>query len=527
MPQQGSPFHRISRQVVTFWVILFLCVPLSASGPAAVPVSAGPVTPEDRAAAAAAEALPPVADAIEEEAGPAPVPDAALTAWTNRDSYAPGDTVTVYVDVAAEKDLAGAALRADLPDGLLWQPEARSEAASARLDYDLAEVSAARGREVALSFTMTAEAGDLSVVRLGLWADDAEAAVETEVEVRRAFEPTTARIPTGGGELASDDGRVTVRFPEGAAGQDLAVTYRALGVERLTSGGDEVVLQFELNAAEADEKAASGVGAEVTRFDEPLELRVDLTGLAGFLQLAPHQFRYLRYFDEATQEWVPVDCDESGDVLVATVDHFTEFEAGIGTIVDTGWTLSPNEATVALFDGGLSYSYPLAVPDGTGGLQPDLTLTYSSRRVDGIATWKQADWAGLGWSIDNMEVVRDVFRPKYITTVLDPDGKPDWEDRDVQWGNMYSLLYQGTRYQLTPATPNARGRYYTTDDQFLYVERRSNFGSVGLNGSPDNDTSEYWVVRLRDGTEYRLGYNEDSEQVFCLTTLFLFDLCRQ
>jgi hypothetical protein len=310
---------------------------------------------------------------------------------------------------------------------------------------------------------------------------------------------------------------VTVRFPEGAADQALAVTYRALGVERLSSAGDEVVLQFELNAATAiagtDEKAADGVGAAVTRFEEPLELRVDLTGLAGFRQLAPHQFRYLRYFDEATQEWVPIDCEEAGDVLVAQVDHFTEFEAGIGTIVDSGWTLSPNEASVALFAGGLSYSYPLAVPDGTGGLQPDLTLTYSSRRVDGIATWQQADWAGLGWSLDNMEIVRDVFRPKYITSTQKPDGDPAWADRDVQWGNYYSLLYQGTRYELTPATPNARGRYYTTDDQFLYVERRSDLYTV-TNGSPVNDTTEYWVVRLRDGTEYRLGYNEDSEQVF-------------
>jgi hypothetical protein len=108
----------------------------------AVPVSADVVTPEDRAAAEAAEALPPAVDAAAEEMAPAPVPDAALTAWTDRDSYAPGDTVTVYVDVTAEKDLAAAALRADLPAGLLWQPEGKAGVTSERLDYDLAEVSA-------------------------------------------------------------------------------------------------------------------------------------------------------------------------------------------------------------------------------------------------------------------------------------------------------------------------------------------------------------------------------------------------
>jgi hypothetical protein len=179
----------------------------------------------------------------------------------------------------------------------------------------------------------------------------------------------------------------------------------------------------------------------------------------------------------------------------------------------TGWVPTFNEATIALFDGGLSYEYPIAVPDGVGGLVPDLSLTYNSRRVDGIVSWVQSDWLGLGWTVDTIEIVRELFRPDYTSY---PGGNPNWANGGVKWGNRYSLLYKGTRYPLIPSTPNGRGRYHTQDEQFVYVERRNNSTICGIPGNPSplNETGEYWLVRLRDGTELRLGYTENAEQAF-------------
>ncbi len=50
----------------------------------------------------------------------------------------------------------------------------------------------------------------------------------------------------------------------------------------------------------------------------------------------------------------------------------------------------------------------LQVPAGRGGLTPDPRLSYNSRRVDGILTWIQTDWLGLGWTLDSMAIVRKI-----------------------------------------------------------------------------------------------------------------------
>ncbi|WP_037640585.1 hypothetical protein, partial [Streptomyces flavochromogenes] len=49
--------------------------------------------------------------------------------------------------------------------------------------------------------------------------------------------------------------------------------------------------------------------------------------------------------------------------------------------------------------GGFSWSYPVGVPAVPGGLQPGVTLGYSSQAVDGrtSASNNQAGWIGDGW----------------------------------------------------------------------------------------------------------------------------------
>ena len=411
----------------------------------------------------------------------------------------PDDVVRIRVTVEATGAVSVPTLRMALPDGF-----AQIDRDDVIVTVPLSSMEPGDVQEHELELWLTDAARDVNTLSIELWSVDAQGPVIAEVEVRRAFDSASAVIdPTQGGELHSDDARVTVTMPAGDAGESMRIEHHPIAVERLQGHGSGLALQFELKAYTEGESETP-----VQHFEKPLELRVDLTDLVDLLDLAYYQHPFLGYWDEESQEWVAVDARQQGNVLVAEVDHFSLWGTGTTVGADTGWMIPANEATVSLFDGAFTYGYPLQTPDCAGNIQPALSLNYNSRRLDGVVSWVQSDWVGMGWTLDTMEIVRDAFRPQYTDY---PGGDPDFANGRVQWGNRFSLLFKGTRYPLIPSTPNARGRYHTEDDQFVYIERRNNFGS-GTNGSTVNDTTEYWVVRTRDGTEYRLGHNEDSEQ---------------
>jgi len=302
--------------------------------------------------------------------------------------------------------------------------------------------------------------------------------------------------PGEGGELHSADGRVHVIFPAGAVTQTVRVEHLPLQIEQADRPG--LAIKFELNAHTTDRAARA-----VHHFQKPLELRVDFKGLIVLSALRYWQYPCLAYLDEQTGKWVALPTQREGDELVTHMDHLTTIGAATGDIVNSGWLLTFTDAQVSTFSGAFTYDYPIDIPEGRGGLTPDLSLSYNSRRIDGLLTWAQADWVGLGWTLDTMEIVRKV-RPDWDTS----SRCPAWWSEYFYYENEFTLLYKGVSYKLKPATSNPYGRYYTEDEQFLYIERRNGLAGNGA----DNQTSEYWIVRLRDGTEYRLGYLGESEQ---------------
>jgi len=131
-----------------------------------------------------------------------------------------------------------------------------------------------------------------------------------------------------------------------------------------------------------------------------------------------------------------------------------------------------------LFTGAATYTYPIDVPPGTNGLAPSLSLSYNSHSARG-----RAGWVGLGWELSPYYIQRNV---NYT-----PDDTSDDEFNLILNGNSYELIYN-----------SSEGRYHTKTESYLYIKNQS--------GAP-NENGTYWLVRTKDGTEYRFGYNNDSE----------------
>lgn len=416
-----------------------------------------------------------------------------------------GDTLTLSIRVNVDGNIPGGMLTAVLPKGVAFvagKDGGTYDATARAIRWLVPTTSAQQSPEFHFQARISDDAPDLMVQGLSLWVPGYSGPATGQVVLKRLFPPTGASVtPDAGGALRSADGRVQVIFPPGAVSQPVRVEHAPVQVDLLPAQRGGLALQFELNAYTDDEAAAP-----IHKFAKPLELRVDMTGLVNWDDLAPWQYPFLGYLDEKTGEWMPLPARREGNVLVAQLDHFSTLGGGAGNVYETGWLLAFNDAHVSTFTGGLNYDFPIQVPEGRGGLTPDLRLNYNSRRVDGVLTWIQTDWAGLGWTLDTMSIARKVT-PDYTPT----NGRPAWYWGPwVAWENKFTLLYKGTGYKLVPGSTSAYGRYYTEDEQFLYIERRNDAGG---NGSPGNATGEYWVVRLRDGTEYRLGYRTDSEQI--------------
>lgn len=135
---------------------------------------------------------------------------------------------------------------------------------------------------------------------------------------------------------------------------------------------------------------------------------------------------------------------------------------------------------VGLFQGSAVYYYDFDVPPGTNGLQPQIALSYNSHSGN-----QRSDFLGAGWSITNNYIQRKVNYT--LTNTSDDEFKLSLN------GAMYDLVYSASDE-----------KFHTQIESFLDIVNRS---------GADNENSEYWVVRDKDGTNYRFGFNNESEMV--------------
>ncbi len=220
----------------------------------------------------------------------------------------------------------------------------------------------------------------------------------------------------------------------------------------------------------------------------------------------------LFYFDVYSKSWQPIPTagiDTEKGIIYGTTDHFTDYIAGIiqvpqspETAAFTPTTISdiqiadPSagiveiQAPTANQQGDGTLSYPINVPPGRNGLQPQLALQYNNNGGNG--------WMGQGWelSVPSIEIDTRFGVPPYNTTKETEAYTLMGEE--LMLNTTGENFYLPHRDNLVNRISNAKF-YPKTEGSFSIIERRGT-GPANYN----------WVVRTKDGMTYYYGETTNS-----------------
>jgi RHS repeat-associated protein len=133
-----------------------------------------------------------------------------------------------------------------------------------------------------------------------------------------------------------------------------------------------------------------------------------------------------------------------------------------------------------LFSGAASYAFPIKVPFGVQGIEPSVYLSYNHHASRSLPTT-----VGTGWNLNLNYIYRDTKNTRSDTS----------DDKFV-------LNLNGLHEKLVFVP--SENRYHTEHESYMFVQRVE---------EGQNELGKYWIVKAKDGTEYRFGYNSESELV--------------
>ncbi len=229
-------------------------------------------------------------------------------------------------------------------------------------------------------------------------------------------------------------------------------------------------------------------------------------------QLIPDGYTFedirIFFFDEQVRRWIALPKD-SIDVKEASVlaktTHFTDFISGIIKIPESPETqgykpttikdlkaadpsagITPIEAPSPNNMGTANLNYPLKIPAGRQGLQPQLAITYSSESGNG--------WLGLGW---NLQVPSISIETQWGVPRFDPAKETETY---ILEGEMLTPLAHRTI--LVDRIGDQKRFYPRIDNDFKKIIRHGN-----------NPKNYWWEVVDKDGTSSFYGGTRDSNVV--------------
>ncbi|HVQ93577.1 MAG TPA: GH-E family nuclease [Mycobacteriales bacterium] len=233
-------------------------------------------------------------------------------------------------------------------------------------------------------------------------------------------------------------------------------------------------------------------------FTEPVEVSLpyDAAAAAAATSL---QDVFTFYYDEAASCWRPLErvaVDEQAHTIVSRTDHFTDMINATVTVPDLpeGGSFDPTQIKgIQAGDPGAAVSqiatpgatnagdarlgYPIQIPPGRAGMQPNLGVSYSSAGGN--------SWLGMGWDV-----------PMPAITV------------DTRWGvprynsGLETETYLMGGQQLSPVAH--RGPLVARSaDKVFHTRIEGGFQQVVRHGATPADYS--WEVTDKSGTRYLYG----------------------
>jgi len=209
------------------------------------------------------------------------------------------------------------------------------------------------------------------------------------------------------------------------------------------------------------------------------------------------------YFDTDSRHWIPLvreSVDEENKKIISTTTHFTDMINGIIEVPaspapqvntpnsmsgiqfpDPGSQIVTIEAPQANSSGNAALEYPIKLPAGRNGMEPSLSVQYSSDGGNG--------WLGLGWDIGTSSVS---IETRWGVPRYDPD--------------LETETYVLNGAQLSPVAHRAVavGRNNTGDKQF-YPRVNTDFEKIIRHGN--HPTNYWWEVTDKSGVRRFYGGN--------------------
>ncbi|MFN0093329.1 MAG: SpvB/TcaC N-terminal domain-containing protein [Dehalococcoidia bacterium] len=333
--------------------------------------------------------------------------------------------------------------------------------------------------------------------------------------------PEGAKVPVAANATRAGRSPIAIRqTPEEPTAAPAEVDVEILGRDTAQKAGGQV-LAFTVTPA----ALAPG------RTDAPLTIEIDYSGFERAyggdwterVQLVQLPRCALVTPDQAKcreRTVVPLKRDYARKTWVADVDLEKSIESGgpgpreqvaggggvtfaltSGISGNTGTfgatSLSPSASwSVGANSGTFSWSRSLRVPPGTGGFTPEISINYSSGRLDGMTqtTNNQTSQLGLGWDISmNMFIER-----RYLSCRNDNDFSTYADD--LCWIDHNATLYMngGAQELVRQGVSNT---WRLRSDPTWRVELLTGASNGALNG-------EYWRVTTTDGTQYFFGQDD-------------------
>jgi len=156
--------------------------------------------------------------------------------------------------------------------------------------------------------------------------------------------------------------------------------------------------------------------------------------------------------------------------------------------------------------GALTYSYPLTIPEGRGGMSPKLNLSYNSQNND-------SGWIGYGWTMNIPYVERTTktgsdklySNPSFVSSLhgeLISSNGISYEQK-IDDGSYAKYSYTGATWQMTDRDGTT---YYFGSNYYSRIQNESNGAQIG----------RWYLTEVRDkfGNGITYTYTKDSGTVY-------------